>query len=49
MLTSYRVLFTDFIGEMNRLFTALDRVVEGEATPQEALDWAQREAEKLGP
>jgi hypothetical protein len=47
MLVSYGVLFTDYVGEMNRLFAALDRVVEGEATPREALDWAQTEAEKL--
>lgn len=49
MLVSYGVLFSDYIGEMTRLFTALDRAVEGDATPQEALDWAQAEAEKLGP
>jgi multiple sugar transport system substrate-binding protein len=39
----------DFLEAMEIYEEAVDQIVNGDATPQEAMDWAQREAERVNP
>jgi multiple sugar transport system substrate-binding protein len=45
-LVSYWTLFTGFGSEMRIFDRAIDQILSGEATPQEAMDWAQSMAQK---
>jgi multiple sugar transport system substrate-binding protein len=45
-LASYWTLFTGFQSEMRVFDRAIDQILGGEATPQEAMDWAQSLAQK---
>jgi multiple sugar transport system substrate-binding protein len=45
-LVSYWTLFTRFGSEMRTFDRAIDQILSGEASPQEAMDWAQSMAQK---